>query len=1039
MHKNVKENEVLLVFRKNKKNTNINVNELVQHMSTKLGRAFAVTNVKQSIQTNRNINSFKLPSRKKIEYRFTSDKIRYNSRDDTNSFLWLADAESSAAEFGLIVLKARIKCLQTEAQTEVKNDDTRDRRPNYKYNEVLSDSRNWTKKQKSFFKQCKCSFKLLADNTFNFHNNFWEAVLLNATDENINNFIRVYSSESIQVFRWKRNEGTDSEVSKIDATFERIFTSMHKSKTDDDVDKTTLTVKQMKSLTLRCFKMDDPEKIIKKKTAVDAVGRSTKRRKVVGSLGSSCKCRMNIKVFQYFDKKTAVGQPVAIINDNFDSHTHAVVWGNRLKEKLHPIAIKKADELFNKIKLGRRQFVTMMLRYCQNDLKTDISSLPENKLIDWTPNRNDPAFFPNKDKIESLYRRLNQARYGGQTIKDQVKLQELIEQIKQDENIWQENDYLYFQPYKPDKHNDATDEIESGQEFLVVYQNKFQRDMFLKFGKDIVGIDCTYNTTKYGLKLYWLVVLDSLRRIRPAGFFVTQNETDDTIGNCLNQIKAHMKNVGDQCEPNVWIGDKDSAQMNAVAEIYPNSLYWLCIFHVQQAFNRTGRGKCRNQQEAEYVMEKLSDMMYTRSERDCNEIQQQILRGRSTQLKTYLITEWFQEEEKRKWCMCYRNNIYTNNTHTSNIVESMNNATKNSFLISMKDKSATELHRVLITEMIPQLESRYKIEQFTASRHWRTKPTFDLPDIFFDLPHSILIKIQQEKTKSTAIDASKIVDHGDDIFTVPSTVNPDTESRTVNMQEGKCNCIIVKESKIVCRHMLKVIEEFGDSHTYSIENIDIDWFVNAHKTDATYGTEQNTQDSTTSFIISNSNSNDNSNTARTTNEDVDIDNNQNNFQSQDEEYDIPIPVSESKKNLQTFNSLRQQLKTIESHLWDLKRRGQVFTEFRTTGKAADLLEQFQDISSTLIDVLNNGEEDELPATGLEYQSEQKPSRKEAEKHLDRLRRLDQCSSQIPKGSQKGRPTKRQQKQKQSQQVNHNANSTNNRPRRTTAKYATNHN
>ena len=845
---------------------------------------------------------------------YTSDKIRYNSKDDTNSFFWLADAESSAAEFGLIVLKAKIQCLQTDTETDFKNDDTRDRRPNYKFNEVLSDSGNWTRKQKSFSTQCKCSFKLLADKTLNFHNNFWEAILLNATDENINHFIRIYISESIQVFRWKRNEETESEPLKIDATHDRILKIMYDDSTNvDNIDTTTFTVKQMRSLTLRCFKMDDPHKILKKQTAVDKVGRSTKRRKVVGSLGSNCRCRMNIKIFQYFDKKNAVGQRFAIINDSFDSHTHSVTWGNRLKEKLHPVAVKKAHELFDKIKLGRRQFVSMRLRYCQNDLRTDISSLPENKLIGWTPDRNDPAFFPNKDRIESLYRRLNQARYGGHTIKDQVKLQELIEQVKQDDNIWEEDDHLYFQPYKPEKH-DETDETQTGQEFLIVYQKKIQRDMFVKFGKDIVGIDCTYNTTKYGLKLYWLVVLDSLRRIRPAGFFVTQNETDETIAKCLNQIKTHMKNIDNACEPNVWIGDKDSAQMNAIAEIYPDSLYWLCIFHVQQAFNRTGRGKCRNQQEAEYVMEKLSDMMYTRSEKECNKIQQQILRGRSPQLKTYLITEWFQNEEKRKWCMCYRNNIYTNNTHTSNIVESMNNATKNSFLISMKDKTATELFRVLVTEMIPQLESRYKIEQFTASRHWRTKPTFDLPDIFFDLPHNILIKIQQEKTKSTAIDASTIIDHGDDIFTVPSTVNPDTESCTVNMQEGKCNCIIVREYKIVCRHMLKVIEEFGDSHTYSIENIDIDWFVNAHKTDASYGTEQDKEDSTNSFNTSNST--DNSNSTRSTNEDADM----NNFENQDEEYDLPIPVSESKKNLQTFNSLRQQLKTIESHLWDLKRR-----------------------------------------------------------------------------------------------------------------------
>ena len=368
----------------------------------------------------------------------------------------------------------------------------------------------------------------------------------------------------------------------------------------------------------------------------------------------------------------------------------------------------------------------------------------------------------------------------------------------------------------------------------------------------------------------------------------------------------------------------------------------------------------------------------------------------------------------------------------------MNSRTKNSFLLSMKDKSATELTRVIITEMIPQLESRYKIDQFTASRQWRTKPTFDLPDLLCQhLPQNILLEIKKEKTKSTMIDLDAIIDHGDGIFSVPSTVNPNTEVRTVNMQDGKCTCTIVTEKKIVCRHMFRVIEKYKHRYNYTIENIDIDWFVESHKTDTSYGVVNVDQNNNKSN--SNSSSNDNTSNSNThiEIETPETQSSQPVIEDDDTGYDIPLPVSESKKNLRSFNSLRQQLKNIEAHLWDLKRRGNLFKDFRESGQASTMLTQFDEISMKLVNILNDNEDDEMPTTGFEYQSQQRTSRREAQKHLDRsqLKTLNKTSSDIPYVSTKGRPKKKDQNKKSSK--NDHAKSTNNRPRRTTANYASN--
>ena len=530
VYKNIKNNEVFLVLHKQSKDAGVNMNEFVKYMSTQLNRYFAVTNVKKLTKAPNTGGSFQLPSKRKIKYDFVSNKIRFNSKDDSKSFFWIANAKSSDGKLDLILLKAKIVAIDNIQDTdESKSDQGRNRRPKFRVNQTFSQHANWTFQQQQFAKQCEHSFNLLATNSLQFHNNFWQGVLVNATDENINHFSRIYTSESIQVLRIKKNEMCGNKPFKIDQTYESIWNMIDHTKNENNIKISTLQVQQIKLLTLRCFKMDDPEKVITKPTAPDTIGRHTKKRKAIGSFANKCPSRMNIKVIQFLNKGVKVGHTVAMIEDSFGQHNHDADWGLRNKEKLHPLVVKRGRELFDKINVGRSQFVRFMLSYCQNDLRKDVAMLPENKAIGWMPDKNDPVFWPNKKRMQSLYRRLYQESYGKQTLKDQVRLQELIEKIKESDDIWQENDFLHFQQYVPDKHDDATGETEKGQDFIFIYQNKFQRDMFVKYGTDVTGIDCTYNTTKYGLKLYWLVVIDNLRHIQPAGFFITQYETDQTL------------------------------------------------------------------------------------------------------------------------------------------------------------------------------------------------------------------------------------------------------------------------------------------------------------------------------------------------------------------------------------------------------------------------------------------------------------------------------------------------------------------------------
>ena len=100
-----------MVLHKQNKDAGVNMNAFVKYMITQLNRHFSVTNVKKLAKAPDTGGAFQLPSKKKIKYRFVSDKIRFNSKDDSNSFFWIANAQSSDAKLDLILLKAKIGAI----------------------------------------------------------------------------------------------------------------------------------------------------------------------------------------------------------------------------------------------------------------------------------------------------------------------------------------------------------------------------------------------------------------------------------------------------------------------------------------------------------------------------------------------------------------------------------------------------------------------------------------------------------------------------------------------------------------------------------------------------------------------------------------------------------------------------------------------------------------------------------------------------------------------------------------------------------------
>ena len=305
IHAMSKNNEIIMVLEKKDQHANINANQFIQSLSTKLKMTFKLSNVAQNVQTNRDsIKSFKLPNKKKMSYKFSSNKLWYSGK--SGSFVWWADAQCKQFNFGLIILKVKynpesaIDEIDFDDENEIKTS-VRDFRPKYKPNDTLSNDKNWTQQQTQYATQCKGSFQMLVDQSIQFHGNFWTGILPNATSRRIDHFVEVYTSESIQWFRCKKNlDPKQSAVKATDEVHQMLWNSMFHPGDEKEINIKNLYIKQIWFMQLYCYKMDDVD--VKRSapisTVTDNTGRAVKRR-ATGKVGVKCESRMNIKIYSF--------------------------------------------------------------------------------------------------------------------------------------------------------------------------------------------------------------------------------------------------------------------------------------------------------------------------------------------------------------------------------------------------------------------------------------------------------------------------------------------------------------------------------------------------------------------------------------------------------------------------------------------------------------------------------------------------------------------------------------------------------------------
>lgn len=108
---------------------------------------------------------------------------------------------------------------------------------------------------------------------------------------------------------------------------------------------------------------------------------------------------------------------------------------------------------------------------------------------------------------------------------------------------------------------------------------------YLQAYPDLLLLDCTYKTNRYGMPLLDIVGVDSCQRSFCIAFAFLSGETEQDYLWALDRLKS-LYEIGNTRLPSIILTDRDKACMNAVSLCFPTSISLLCRWHANKAVLR---------------------------------------------------------------------------------------------------------------------------------------------------------------------------------------------------------------------------------------------------------------------------------------------------------------------------------------------------------------------------------------------------------------------------------------------------------------------
>jgi hypothetical protein len=108
---------------------------------------------------------------------------------------------------------------------------------------------------------------------------------------------------------------------------------------------------------------------------------------------------------------------------------------------------------------------------------------------------------------------------------------------------------------------------------------------YLQAYPDVLLLDCTYKTNKYGMPLLDMIGVDACQRSFCIAFAFLSGETEEDYRWALERLRSLYDHHCTRL-PSVVLTDRCIACMNAVAAFFPTSYSLLCLWHANKAVLR---------------------------------------------------------------------------------------------------------------------------------------------------------------------------------------------------------------------------------------------------------------------------------------------------------------------------------------------------------------------------------------------------------------------------------------------------------------------
>lgn len=102
-------------------------------------------------------------------------------------------------------------------------------------------------------------------------------------------------------------------------------------------------------------------------------------------------------------------------------------------------------------------------------------------------------------------------------------------------------------------------------DILIGIQTEFQKDMFLKYGKNCVCIDSLHETSQYDYFLIIVMVIDGMGEILPVAWLISNKEDSCALTTFFQALKERIGNF----ETDILMSDSASAFYNAWISVFP--------------------------------------------------------------------------------------------------------------------------------------------------------------------------------------------------------------------------------------------------------------------------------------------------------------------------------------------------------------------------------------------------------------------------------------------------------------------------------------